>query len=61
VALQQIRKPVPRLPEEYCRYQPLIDKMMAKKREDRISSGSQLIQLVDSVMINPVSYTYQPE
>lgn len=43
IALQQIEKPPPRLPEELQEYQPLIDRMMAKDVKDRFSSAAQFM------------------
>jgi serine/threonine protein kinase len=40
--MAHIRKPIPRLPEELSRYQPLIDRMLAKKPEDRFQNGTEL-------------------
>jgi serine/threonine protein kinase len=60
VSLKQIEDPVPKLPQELSRYQPLIDKMMAKDREKRISSGAQFVQILDRILTNPVDYTSQP-
>ncbi len=60
VALQHIEKPVPMLPQELSRYQPLIDNMMAKDKEKRLSSRVQFIQLLDRIMANPPNSTPQP-
>jgi len=49
VALKHLQEPVPRLPVELAGYQPLIDKMMAKRKEDRIYGGQELIELMDSL------------
>ena len=49
VALKHLQEPVPRLPNELSSYQLLIDKMMAKRKEDRVSGGTELIALMDSV------------
>ncbi|UCH96139.1 MAG: serine/threonine protein kinase [Candidatus Aminicenantes bacterium] len=47
---QHIEKPVPNLPRELNRYQPLIDYMMAKDREKRISTGAQFVRLLNRIM-----------
>ena len=57
VALQHIAKPIPRLPEELSRYQLLIDSMMDKDKEKRLSSGVQFVELLDRIMINPLGST----
>ncbi|NIM17366.1 MAG: protein kinase [Candidatus Aminicenantes bacterium] len=60
IALQHIEKPVPGLPEELSRYQPLIDSMMAKEREKRISSGAQFVQLLDRILTGNILPHLQP-
>lgn len=50
VALKHIQEPVPKLPEELAAYQPLIEKTMAKKKEDRVANGIQLVELMDRVL-----------
>ncbi len=45
VILKHTREPAPRLPAVVARFQPLLDKMMAKKPEDRFQS---IAELVDS-------------
>jgi serine/threonine protein kinase len=57
IALQHIAKPTPRLPEELSRYQLLIDSMMDKDKEKRLSSGTQFVELLDRIMINPLGST----
>jgi serine/threonine protein kinase len=54
VALQHIAKPIPRLPLELSRYQLLIDSMMDKDKDKRLSSGTQFVELLDTIMINPL-------
>jgi serine/threonine protein kinase len=50
VVLKHIEAPVPCLPHKLNRYQPLIDKMMAKDREKRISSGPEFNHLLDRIL-----------
>jgi serine/threonine-protein kinase PpkA len=38
---------IPRLPEELNRFQGIVDKLMAKKPEDRYSSARELIQALE--------------
>lgn len=47
LAIKHLRKKVPRLPRKLKDYQPLLDKMMAKDREERVSSGEALIKLIE--------------
>jgi len=49
ITSQHLDKPIPTLPEELSIYQPLIDKMMAKNREKRISSRPELMQLIAEI------------
>jgi len=44
VILKHSREPVPRLPAQLDRYQPAIDRMMAKRPEHRFQSVSELLQ-----------------
>jgi serine/threonine-protein kinase PpkA len=46
---QHIEKPVPRLPENLNHYQLLIDKMMAKDREKRLSSAPHFALVLDRI------------
>ena len=50
VALKHVQDPVPQLPEELNPYQPLIDKMMAKRKEDRAANCEEVLELMDSVL-----------
>ncbi|MCK5055215.1 MAG: serine/threonine protein kinase [Candidatus Aminicenantes bacterium] len=47
LALKHLKKKVPRLPRDLKHYQPLLDKMMAKDREERVPDGDTLIKLID--------------
>lgn len=49
VALKHIREPVPQLPIQLKPYQPLIDKMMAKRKENRVASCEELLERIDDV------------
>jgi serine/threonine protein kinase len=58
IAFKHTQEPVPRLPGELSRYQPLIEGMMAKDRGKRISSGAQFLRLLDYInrgMVGTVS------
>ncbi|MDQ1353819.1 MAG: serine/threonine-protein kinase PpkA [Acidobacteriota bacterium] len=61
VALKQIQEPVPKLPTPLARYQPLLDKMMAKNKEDRIKNGAALQQLIDEILREPEPARLQPD
>lgn len=51
ISMKHLQEPVPRLPKSLSNYQRLIDCMMAKKREDRIHSGSALADIVDGYLL----------
>jgi serine/threonine protein kinase len=61
ITRQHIGEPVPRLPRELSRYQLLIDKMMAKDRENRISGRSEFTKILEEILSSPVSSSPQPE
>ncbi len=46
VVMQHNKAPVPTLPENLQKYQPLLDKMMAKDRNDRFSSAADLMDTI---------------
>jgi serine/threonine protein kinase len=50
IILKHIQEPIPKLPAPLSPYQPLIDKMMAKDREMRVQSGSELINFIDGLV-----------
>lgn len=41
--LAHIQNPVPKLPEQFAELQPLLDKLLAKKPEDRFQNGVELL------------------
>ena len=48
---KHISDPIPRLPPELAQYQPLIDKMMAKRAADRFENASQLIDFIEHLPV----------
>ncbi|MCP5102539.1 MAG: serine/threonine protein kinase, partial [bacterium] len=46
---QHIMEPIPRLPGALSLFQPLIERMMAKAKEDRAQSGAELILLLEEL------------
>ncbi len=46
---QHTQAPLPKLPGKLKKYQPLIDKMMAKEKEKRIKNGQELIKIIESL------------
>jgi len=53
VGMQHIHSPVPRLPEELDRHQPLIDALMAKSPNQRPASGAELAKRIEAIQTNP--------
>jgi len=51
IIIKHIQDPIPRLPDRLRRYQPLIDKMMAKEREKRFQTGEELIRFIDGFLV----------
>lgn len=47
LAVKHLKQRVPTLPRELRHYQPLLEKMMAKNREQRIADGAELIALIE--------------
>jgi len=50
IIIKHIQEPVPRLPDRLNRYQPLLDKMMAKERDKRFKDGEELIRFIDGLI-----------
>ncbi len=48
-ALMHINSPVPKLPEAFMIYQPLLDRMLAKDPNDRFASAEQLMTFIDAL------------
>lgn len=75
VALKHLQEPIPKLPESLSYCQPLLDKMMAKNKEDRVQNGTELQKFIDETLkpqppaqppqptetAQPAKYTQSPE
>lgn len=61
IARQHIEAPIPRLPRESSLYQPLMDKMMAKDRENRLSNSSEFTKIREVILSSTASSSPQPE
>lgn len=57
IILKHTQDPVPRLPRKLSRYQPLIDKMMAKNREERISNSRQFEKVLEGILTDTANRT----
>jgi hypothetical protein len=60
IAIQHINEPIPRLPPDLKIYQPLIDKMMAKGRMERLYSSAEFLRLLDRVLKRSIKTTPSP-
>ncbi|CDH45877.1 serine/threonine-protein kinase [Candidatus Contendibacter odensensis] len=49
IALMHVKGPIPTLPEPLRRFQPVLDRLLAKHPEARFASGEELAQAVQSV------------
>jgi len=49
VIYRHIQAPIPQLTGKLKKYQPLIDKMMAKEKKERIKNGRELIKIIESL------------
>lgn len=50
IIIKHIQSPIPHLPPHLSYWQPLIDKMMAKERQDRIANGKELIFFIEALL-----------
>lgn len=52
LAIKHMTAPIPQLPDNLARYQPLINKLLAKEPKDRFASGAELAAAITQ-MLNP--------
>lgn len=52
IILKHIQAPIPKLPGVLFKYQPLINGMMAKRKEERFHSGKEIIAIINSKFSN---------
>ncbi len=50
VGIMHMTAPMPRLPQQHARLQPLLDKMLAKEVDDRVQTGVALSQMAKSAL-----------
>jgi len=55
MSLKHISEPIPQLPESLNCLQPIIDKLLAKKPEDRFADGNHLIDALDKIHIEKLA------
>jgi len=66
VIVKHVEAPPPQLPPEYARYQPLLDKMMAKDPNNRTQSGKEILDWLGSGTRNvagnePLELDFSPD
>ncbi|MCG8325921.1 MAG: serine/threonine protein kinase, partial [Thiotrichales bacterium] len=49
IVIHHKQSPIPELPEEYKEFQPLLERMMAKKREDRFSDCPAMVEYIHEI------------
>ncbi len=49
IAVKHMTAPLPNLPAQYKMFQPLLNKMLAKKQEDRFRRGADIIQAINAL------------
>jgi serine/threonine-protein kinase PpkA len=47
IGLKHVRDPVPTLPRRYASMQPLLDRLLAKTRDERFQTGAEIIAALD--------------
>jgi len=52
---QHINAPIPRLPAQLSAYQALVDRLLAKRPEDRYQSASEVLEAVDRSFVPPTA------
>ncbi len=60
VALKHLQTPIPALPEDLLPYQGILNKLLAKKKEDRVRNGVELTALIDRLLSSPGEQSNQP-
>lgn len=53
--IAHLRDPIPKLPQELAYYQPIIDRMLAKKADQRFCTAGELLQALDTESKHRVS------
>ncbi len=49
IVIKHKQAPIPELPEEYKEFQPLLERMLAKKREDRFSDCASMVDYIKEI------------
>ena len=60
IALKHLKEPVPTLPEPLGRFQPAIDRLLAKEPEERFASAEELVEAVQDAMAGKTAAISRP-
>ncbi|MGE5153526.1 MAG: protein kinase domain-containing protein [Bdellovibrio bacteriovorus] len=55
LALKHAKDPIPRLPSPLGRFQPAIERLMAKRPQDRLGSAEALVELMDAIPFKDIA------
>lgn len=58
IIMAQIEQPIPQLPRQLLQYQPIIDRLLAKKPDTRFQNGGELIQAIRGEASNDAQYLH---
>ncbi|MDG4561625.1 MAG: serine/threonine-protein kinase [Candidatus Competibacter sp.] len=60
IALKHLKEPVPTLPEPLGRFQPAIDRLLAKESEERFASAEELVEAVQDAIAGKTAAISRP-
>lgn len=60
IALKHLKEPVPTLPEPLGRFQPALDRLLAKEPEERFASAEELVEAVQDAMAGKTAAISRP-
>lgn len=55
LALKHAHEPIPQLPQELHRFQPVIEGLLAKKPDERVASTEDLLRILDAIPPEPIA------
>lgn len=60
IALKHLKEPVPTLPEPLSRFQPAIDRLLAKEPEERFASAEELVEAIQDAATGKTAAISRP-
>ena len=60
IGLKHISDPIPQLPVEFEKFQPIINKLLAKDARERFEDGTALVETLDKIQLDDIDYTIIP-